>query len=360
MIKTNFVKYLIVIMMSSLAVGGCKTNTAKEISAQARMTNTPELSFTITPTPTTFPTATKTQTSTPTDIPPPTMTPTPSITPLYDPYQDSVGFPPSASRTDTYISYENPTLEKHTSYVYRLHARDVTIAFEKELGLTTQEEEYLASFVRDRWLEWWNVFQGFPFPSYTVVFATEEYNGNAGASGYQHNWAEWKNKSFACQAISHEIFHSWNGDAISPPKWFQEGITQYYGYRGCTEDDYISLMREAYQYYRDVREAGEEFPLSDAELYMGTDRAFFYYAKGALVASILDKYLMENYRLTLDDYLRALYFRYGVSGNVQITNRDLLLVLNEISNDDFSAFFDKYVYGVDPFPMTDDDLEWRR
>ena len=236
-------------------------------------------------------------------------------------------------------------------HLHPLHGRPVTIAFHKDLNLDPAQEKVWDDFITSRWLEYWEIFQGFPYPEYTAVLDIAEVNGNAGGTGFDIDWNLWRDD---CQAIGHEIFHAWNGNAFYPAgleeKWFQEGFTQYYGYRGCGSEKLESFLRDDYQFYaKEVAEGRDMALFSAGPQLFGTNQNYFYYFKGALVADLLDRALIDIYNLTLDDYMRSIYRKYGIHG-MPITTANLLQVLNDLTGRDMSAFFDDYIYGLEPLP----------
>jgi predicted metalloprotease with PDZ domain len=140
-------------------------------------------------------------------------------------------------------------------------------------------------------------------------------------------------------------------------KWFNEGVTEYYGYRGCGPVRTVDSLRGALDYYQRALEVGQDMALDQAGQLFGTERYFFYYAKGALVALMLDRELVQNYDLSLDNVLRATYDEYGIYGGV-VTNADILRILNQVTGEDFTDFFNKYVYGTVELPLTEQDLAY--
>jgi len=252
--------------------------------------------------------------------------------------------------------------DTHDIHAYQLHGRPVTFAFSKHLGLNQETEQEWVDFVKARWLEWWDIFQGFPFPSYTIVFGGDELVWTAGAKGvgFEIDYG-WLVTHTGDAALAHEIFHAWLPNSIVvgtgrlEEKWFNEGVTEYYGYRGCGPVRTVESLRGALDYYQRALEAGQDMPLDQAGQLFGTERSFFYYAKGALVALVLDRELDQNYGLSLDDVLRTMYNEYGIYGGV-VTNDDILRILNQVTGEDLTDFFNKYVYGAVELPLTEQDL----
>ena len=73
-------------------------------------------------------------------------------------------------------------------------------------------------------------------------------------------------------------------------------------------------------------------------------RAVFF--KCALENFLIDNRLNEN-GLNFDDLLRYLYNNFDY-GKKQISNEDIRNVLNDISGEDWSGFFDDYISGTTP------------
>ena len=83
---------------------------------------------------------------------------------------------------------------------------------------------------------------------------------------------------------------------------------------------------------------------------MGDDSSYPYiqavFYKGALVSYLIDKRLIEN-GLNFDYLLRYLYNNFDY-GDKQISNEDIRNALNNISGEDWSGFFDDYIFGKTP------------
>jgi len=148
-------------------------------------------------------------------------------------------------------------------------------------------------------------------------------------------------------ALAHEFFHSWNMERIrdraiepfdfsrvdmSGLLWFGEGFTQYYGQvvmerAGFTaRKDYLASLARTLDYVIDS--PGRRFrgpigmsrysPFVDAARWVDRTNApntfISYYSYGAVLALGLDLELRTRYHLTLDDYMRAMWKRYGLTG----------------------------------------------
>ena len=197
-------------------------------------------------------------------------------------------------------------------------------------------------------------------------------------------------------AVSHEFFHTWNVERIRPRSlepfnleeanmsgelWLAEGFTNYYGplvlkRAGLyTLDDFAREMGAAVNTVltspgRQVRSAVEmsQFaPLSDgaraADPTNFDNTVISYYTWGQALALGLDLTLRDrsNGRVTLDDFMRAMWVRHGkpaaqAAGHVDTpyTPADLKAVLAAVSGDGTFAedFFARYIDGRDVVDYT--------
>ena len=191
--------------------------------------------------------------------------------------------------------------------------------------------------------------------------------------------------------VSHEFFHAWNVERIRPKTlepftfeeanisgelWLAEGFTQYYGNlimgRTGLADRNQTAAALAQSANAVVNGAGRQFrsavamsqmaPFTDAA--RSVDRTNFsttfisYYTYGSAVALALDLSLRErsNGKLTLDDYMRAMWRAHGKPGGPEAglvakpyTLKDARERLAEVSADRAFAddFFNKYIEGRD-------------
>src|SRR5688572_16574449 len=189
--------------------------------------------------------------------------------------------------------------------------------------------------------------------------------------------------------ISHEFFHSWNVERIRPQSlesfnfdevsisgelWLGEGFTNYYGALVMKRSGLATVRAFA----QDMGEAIDIVVNSPGRLFgsavqmsqmapfvdrsVSTDRTNFantfisYYTWGQVIALGLDLTLREKSegRVTLDDFMRALWDRYGrpgtkTPGHVETpyTMNDLKSALAAVSGDATFAqdFFARYIEG---------------
>ncbi|KIA94589.1 peptidase M61 [Pedobacter kyungheensis] len=181
--------------------------------------------------------------------------------------------------------------------------------------------------------------------------------------------------------FSHEYFHSWNVERLRPKTlepfnfehanmsnelWLAEGFTQYYGNLLLTraglktEDNAIQtfnslanavLLSPGALNFSPV-EASRYAVFADAGVAIDqTNKANIftsYYTYGAATALALDLRLRADFKLTLDDYMRALWKAYG-KPEIAYTIPDLEKTLASLTkNPSFAAsFFKKYIYGTE-------------
>lgn len=117
----------------------------------------------------------------------------------------------------------------------------------------------ISNFYFTTFINWWDIFQGFPYDSYTVVLKKKGNNQGETGVGYEDTasvYAGTLNGELK-QRISHEVLHAWIGNAVCDKSeqkfddglWFREGITQYYGDRGAGKQTYTSFMERYFQLY---------------------------------------------------------------------------------------------------------------
>ncbi|RYF85900.1 MAG: M61 family peptidase, partial [Chitinophagaceae bacterium] len=188
------------------------------------------------------------------------------------------------------------------------------------------------------------------------------------------------NELGALGTFSHEFFHSWNVERFRPKTlepfdfthsnvsdglWMAEGFTQYYGglllkragfrtleqciqgFNGIVNTvltspgalNYSPIDASRYAVFADAGVAIDQ--TNKTNIFTS------YYTYGASVALALDLRLRANYKLTLDDYMRALWAPYGrpeIPYNVPDLQKTLAALTKDPSFAD--AFFKQYVYGT--------------
>ncbi len=188
----------------------------------------------------------------------------------------------------------------------------------------------------------------------------------------------------ALSVVSHEFFHNWNVERIRPAGlepfdftrenitcclWLAEGFTQYYqplllvraGFSQTPPVNAgLAIINGAGRSVRSAVQMSEYAAFSDAARSVDdTDRArtfISYYSYGAGIALALDLSLrdMSSGKITLDDYMRLLWQRYGKPGGPApglvgkpYTLKDIRDALADLTSSRQFAndFFDKYIEG---------------
>lgn len=179
--------------------------------------------------------------------------------------------------------------------------------------------------------------------------------------------------------FSHEYFHSWNVERLRPKTlepfnfehsnmsnelWLAEGFTQYYGGLLLTRAG-LKTVDNAVQAFNGMVNSvlnspgAKNFSPIEASRYavfadagVAIDQTnknnifLSYYTYGAATALALDLRLRSEFKLTLDDYMRALWKAYG-KPEIAYTVPDLEKTLAELTkNPSFAKeFFSKFIYG---------------
>lgn len=247
-----------------------------------------------------------------------------------------------------------------------------------------------ATMVKKVTLEQKAVFGELPTFDYgTYVFLHDVYPTNSG-DGMEHrnstNIVDVADKIAGNElnmlgTFSHEFFHSWNVERIRPKMlepfnfehanmsnelWFAEGFTQYYGEMIITRAGYYTPEQYTYTLNGLVNAAlntpgAAKYPPTqasrtavfsdagvsvDANNYANTFTS--YYTYGGATALALDLRLRSELKLTLDDYMKAVWLAHGKKMK-PYTVADLQKVLATFTNNPkFAAdFFNRYVNGIE-------------
>ena len=181
--------------------------------------------------------------------------------------------------------------------------------------------------------------------------------------------------------FAHEYFHSWNVERIRPKSlepfnfehanmsselWLAEGFTQYYGEMLLVRsgirplDKYLLTLSGLTNSVLNTPAAARYSPaqmsryavFADAGVAvdaMNTANIFTsYYYYGGATALALDLRLRSEFKLALDDYMRALWLAHGKTEKAY-TIPDLQNVLATVTNNPaFAAdFFKRYIYSFE-------------
>jgi predicted metalloprotease with PDZ domain len=182
--------------------------------------------------------------------------------------------------------------------------------------------------------------------------------------------------------VSHEFFHAWNVERIRPRSlepfdferanmseelWFAEGFTSYYGplaikRAGITSlDDYAraigfgvsNVLTAPGRLYFSPVEMSMQAPFVDAAASIDPNNRsntfISYYTYGATIALGLDLILRTEKELSLDDFMRAMWLRYGRTERPYTLN-DWRITLGQVTRDQVWAdsFYTNHVAGKQP------------
>ncbi|GAB4236763.1 MAG: hypothetical protein Tsb0034_11590 [Ekhidna sp.] len=206
-----------------------------------------------------------------------------------------------------------------------------------------------------------NVFGELPTTNYLICASTNFFeDGEAFESsfhqmfnpdGLEYRQIVWTN------VFAHEMFHMWNGTNflvgknVNDTYWFSEGFTEYYANLALVRTGIISeadfLKKLAFQFGRYftssfLRESRSDFITAGQKKFKNWE---LIYGGGASLAFMLDVSIRQSTdgTKTLDDFMKLLYQRFGKT-NLQYTNEDLIITLNDLTGDDYFPFFEKYVF----------------
>jgi len=157
--------------------------------------------------------------------------------------------------------------------------------------------------------------------------------------------------------VGHELFHVWNGQAITyqdQEYWFSEGFTDYYcqvlalrlGH--ISEEAFLDNLKKACTKYLSkqgvlsLHKAGENKSAHFDLVYEG----------GKLVAAVLDLQIRQltNNQKCLDDLMRRMYQRFG-STDQGYTQDDILAIIEDLTGRDYRDFLADYISGTARLPL---------
>jgi predicted metalloprotease with PDZ domain len=184
------------------------------------------------------------------------------------------------------------------------------------------------------------------------------------------------------EVFAHEFFHCWNVERIRPKTiepfnfeksnmsgelWFAEGFTQYYGELLTkragyyTVEEYLSSI-SSYINTKNISPGGKNHsPIENSQMAVFVDagvaidrtnyptRYASYYPLGAGVALALDLELRTKFKLTLDDFMQAVWKQFGKT-EIAYTVPGLQQVLEKVTNKNFASdFFSRYIFGHEAY-----------
>jgi predicted metalloprotease with PDZ domain len=187
--------------------------------------------------------------------------------------------------------------------------------------------------------------------------------------------------------LAHEHFHAWSMERLrdralepfdfeaanpSDHLWFGEGFTSYYDDLVVTRAGFASredfaatlspvldrVINSPARRFFSAEEMSRQAPFADGATWGDATNAnntfLSYYDGGETIGLALDLTLRQHYGVTLDDYMRALWRKYGWAQENETptrpyTGKDLRATLAEVTGDaDFADdFFGRYIEGSD-------------
>ena len=179
---------------------------------------------------------------------------------------------------------------------------------------------------------------------------------------------------------SHEYFHAWNVKRIKPEAfspydltrenytrqlWAFEGITSYYDdlalvrcglipaarYLELVGRAITSVLRTPGRRTQSVAESSFDAWIKYYRQDENSPNAVVsYYTKGSLVALALDLTLRSLARASLDDLMRTLWLRHGLTG-IGVPENAIEKTASELAGHDLGDFFTRYVFGTEDPPL---------
>ncbi|MBX0335234.1 PDZ domain-containing protein [Pontibacter sp. HSC-14F20] len=179
--------------------------------------------------------------------------------------------------------------------------------------------------------------------------------------------------------VSHEFFHAWNVERLRPATlepfdfqranmtealWLAEGFTSYYGnltmrrsgisdlrkYSSSLAGDLNYVLLSPGRHYNSLVEMSMQAPFVDAarsvDPHNRNNTFISYYTYGSVLGMGLDLTLRRDFNTTLDNYMQALWQKYG-QAEKPYTMADLQQTLAEVTKDTAWAadFFKRQVFG---------------
>src|SRR5579859_1106768 len=252
--------------------------------------------------------------------------------------------------------------------------------------------EKLTEMCRKVVVEQNKVFGAPPFKRYVFLYHFKEAVGGRGLEHLNSTdiimpyTAVKVDPMIAASVTSHEYYHLWNVKRIRPVElgpfdytkivrtkalWLCEGVTSYFGDRGLARSgiwsdqqyfDHLGSEIETLQNNPDrkvtsVEKASES--VWDRKDWPRVD----YYNKGELLGLLIDLRIRTSSRgtKTLDDVMRHLYRKY-VAGpaeegrgpiGVGFPENGVLQALNDVTGEDWSSFYQRYISGVEELPIVE-------
>ena len=216
------------------------------------------------------------------------------------------------------------------------------------------------------------IFGGMPAESHYLVVlnSSDRSDGGAFTSSYSMLIRGDVNQASSViwgHGISHELIHFWNGHTLKPTsyreEWFKEGFTDYLTILVRSR----SGLEPREQIYRKLENSMRRYLLS--KMILGVEESMreagkekhryrmYVYGGGTLVAFALDVRIRQatGNAKGLDDLMATMCEQYAYQGKAYEL-ADIVRVASEVSGEDQSSFFERYVDGMellDPAPYVE-------
>ncbi|WP_242696534.1 M61 family metallopeptidase [Longitalea luteola] len=267
------------------------------------------------------------------------------------------------------------------NYTFRLALEAQTTdslaaAFAAKIKRITEEEQAIFGEV-----------PAFDYGTYTFIASINPYVEDDGMEHRNSTMicipTHFDGSNYLLGVFAHEFFHCWNVERIRPKTlepfnfeksnmsselWCAEGFTQYYGdlslcRAGLKPLEALMFSLAGLINAKEVAAGAKRFSPVEMSRHavfvdagVSVDRANYanmyssYYPYGGAVALALDLQLRSQFKLSLDDYMTALWKRFGKT-EIAYTVPALEAVLAELTRDKAFArnFFASYVYGHESF-----------
>jgi len=286
---------------------------------------------------------------------------------------------PDPPRTVPDHGWENDNLlydyDSYGVFEKELHGVNLIVAVHNDTNWDHHQNESYANLIFSAWARYWEIFEGFLYDEYRVL-VDDGYDGSRGY-GFIDDFPINGDNSYINPGMApHSVFHAWNGGGsssimpIDRPRehWFGEGVTAYYEQRAdflfgggsprsMEELQSMFCLQGIVRYYEEeIVAKGDDMPLIEmGPSFDQTDKAYNYYAKGLLVAYLLDRRLNEH-GYNLDLLMREIYHRLDY-GDIKFSAEDVLDICEFLTDGHCADLFEDYVYGESQLPF-DDNYEF--
>ncbi len=208
----------------------------------------------------------------------------------------------------------------------------------------------------------------YPIPAFAIVYVPSLTDGvylapyNEQSGGFFYRFFDtpiyWKD-------VSHQMCHNWNSGGMSGNAWVREGFAHYYGLKSCevtgihprnlVQQEFINRLE---RYRKEIIGTDNDLSFIAATAKFDQNHGFPYnflvYEKASLLAYLLDLRITQvsDGKKTLDDVMALFWKQYGPgSRRPSITETEVQKAVEQITGQNFSAFFNAYVKGTTPLPL---------